>query len=235
MIFKKSNSDDPLYVNGANPEIVDSIPLIPLTCTSKETIDQSFNEKDYHTNNKFIKLTDVIKDTNNSSGDGTSNDGNKTTVDTDPITIVFAIRRPSCGVCREHAIQLVQLVRKDTNIRCIGIVKEVHEHGLYDLYHHFFYKYPIYLDYDWNIYKKGFGNRTVPLRTQLFNLPKVLLRLKRKGVPTSLFGGDHYTSGGILIFDKNGTLKYTYYEVYSELFDIKSIRNVINEIRSQSS
>jgi hypothetical protein len=76
------------------------------------------------------------------------------------VMIMFAIRRPGCGACREHGKQLTELIHSinqqgKVNVGAIGIIKHINvdNNALLQFYDQY-YKFPIYKDEKWCIYKK---------------------------------------------------------------------------------
>lgn len=207
-----SNSMNPSLKDGADPKFVSKVPLIP--------INSSFGIVTSNDHDQLSMRDMVRRQCKKNKSD---------------LVLVFAVRRPGCGACREHGLQLTELANNDKNITCVGIVKEtgsqvVHA-GLLEFYQYYF-KFPLYKDEKWNVYK-AMGNRAVSKMTAIINVRKLLQRFKRSGVLTKMSGGDHFTQGGILIFDRKGTLQYTYYEEYAELLDMNIIQKVIDNIRQE--
>ena len=143
------------------------------------------------------------------------------------LTIVFAIRRPACGNCREHAQQLVKLAESDRRVSLVGVVKEI---GVADIeldnfYRHYF-KRPMYRDKQWKIYQM-MGNRRLSVFSLLRGHLKNLRRYNEKKIANVPFGGDLYTQGGLLVFDRFGDLRFAYDEVFGEELDMKAVRAAI--------
>lgn len=207
-----SNSSEPSLKDGADPKVVANISLIPLNSSFGIVTANIHDQQSLH---------DMIRRRCKES---------KT-----DIVIVFAVRRPGCGACREHGLQLSELVANDNKITCVGIVKESGsedvDEGLLEFYQDYF-KFPLFKDEKWNIYK-AMGNRAVSKISALFHMPKLLQRFRNNRVATRVTGGDHFTQGGILIFDRKGKLQYTYYEEYAELLDMNLIKQAISDIRKE--
>ena len=68
-------------------------------------------------------------------------------VEQDVITVVFVVRRPGCVACREHGLQLSELVLEFTNVSLWAIVKEtgIEERGILSFQNDFFC-FPVYKD-----------------------------------------------------------------------------------------
>jgi hypothetical protein len=79
------------------------------------------------------------------------------------LTVLFAIRRPGCGACREHGRQLTQLDRLERDVSFVGAIKEtgVNDQALLDFYQQYF-RFPIVLDKKWEIFK-AMGGRQIGL------------------------------------------------------------------------
>ena len=146
------------------------------------------------------------------------------------ITIIFAIRRPGCGNCREHAQQLVELTKKDKRISLVGVVKEI---GIADTeldnFYQNYFRNPVYRDEKWTIYKM-MGNRKLSFFSLIRGHFKNLRRYKQKKIANVPFGGDLYTQGGLLVFDQFGELCYAYDEVFGEELDMNSVQAAIEGI-----
>ena len=149
------------------------------------------------------------------------------------VTIVFAIRRPGCGACREHGLQLAKL-RKQENFTLLGCVKEtnVDNDALLEFYQEYFH-FPIYKDEGWEIYR-AMGGRKIPFFQLIRKGLAIQKRYKRKNIKNIPFGGDIWTQGGLLLFDKHGKLRYAYYENYGDEIDMEEVRNAIHAIEEQS-
>ena len=65
-------------------------------------------------------------------------------------------------------------------------------------------------------------------------LPKLTIRYRRKKIENVPFGGDLFTQGGVLVFDKEGNLRFTYHERYGEPFDVKLLKDAIDFARNKA-
>ena len=74
------------------------------------------------------------------------------------VMIVFAIRRPGCGACRENGRIIAELAEEE-NVGCLGIIKHINvdNNALLDFYQEYFH-HPIYKDEQWKVYH-ALGNR----------------------------------------------------------------------------
>lgn len=149
------------------------------------------------------------------------------------VTVVFAIRRPGCGACREHGRQLSHLIDSMPTVNGIGIIKETStttNDALLDFYNNY-YTYPIYKDAKWTIYKETLGNRKVPLVKFLLAFRMMNRRYVENNIVNIPFGGDLFTQGGVLIFDKDMKLRSIFHENYTQLLNMYEIRCAIEEAR----
>jgi AhpC/TSA antioxidant enzyme len=146
------------------------------------------------------------------------------------VMLLFAIRRPGCASCRLNGRTLSE-VTKQQNVGCVGIIKEtsVDDDALIDLYRTYFH-HPIYKDDKWRIFE-AMGNRKISAWKLAALVPKLTMKYKKENVKNIMTGGDLFTQGGILVFDKDGNLRYTYYERYGEFFDSEHLIRVIEEAK----
>jgi hypothetical protein len=147
------------------------------------------------------------------------------------VTVLFAIRRPGCGACREHGMQLAELAQEDKKVCVVGAIKQigVDDAALLEFYQEYFH-YPIYKDANWELYKALGGRKMNPLNL-LTKAAKLAKRYKKKNIKNVPFGGDLLTQGGVLIFDREGNLRYAYLEKYGDELDLKEIRAAIEAAR----
>ena len=161
------------------------------------------------------------------------------------LTAVFCIRRPGCGSCREHGMQLAQLTQqlaqgKDgIQVNLFGIIKETAKGGqekndalLSDFYSNYF-PYPLYQDKEWNAFR-FLGDRKVSVWKLLQAVPKMAQRYHEKNIENIPFGGDIFTQGGVLLFDGAGQLKYVYYERYGDELDMEALRWAMQDIAAST-
>lgn len=205
-------------------KLLHKIPLIPVNCSFgcvTEKVDESVSVR------KMIKMEQH-------KSFGKSSSSRKSMTSKPTVTVVFAIRRPGCGGCREHGLQITELMNKlkqediGKRICTVGIVKEtkVDDNALLDFYNQYFH-YPIYKDDKWDIFTKILGNRKISIWKLLYMIPTLERRYSSKKIINIPFGGDIYTQGGILIFDANYQLRHIHYENYSELYNIDDIKQSI--------
>lgn len=148
------------------------------------------------------------------------------------VVVLFAIRRPGCGSCRLHGMQLTGLNREMGDVAFCGAIKHgqgVDDRALLDFYQQYF-RFPLFKDSQWKIFE-AMGGRKISLWKALTSIPRLERRYKSRNVPNIPFGGDIWTQGGVLVFDKDGNLRHTYYEVYGEELDTEVLRKAIREAR----
>jgi len=147
------------------------------------------------------------------------------------VTVVFVIRRAGCGACREHALQLAQVDKEDSKVNLLGIVKKTkHPNHLINFYNDY-YKKPIYLDSSWKVFKAMGGRKLVRMDSVRKHLAILSKRYKENEIKNQIGFDDNFTQGGVLIFDRNAELRFTYYETYGEMLDLDIIRSAIANAR----
>jgi hypothetical protein len=157
------------------------------------------------------------------------------------VTVVFAVRRAGCGACREHALQLNDIVNqlqseplaenfilRPRRVALVGVVKEtgVDDAALVDFYEKYFKKNKLYKDPKWQIYN-CMGARKLSVMRLLTQAARLSCRYRKKNIVNIPFGGDIFTKGGVLIFDKYGTLRYAYLESYGDVLPEEEIKAAI--------
>lgn len=147
------------------------------------------------------------------------------------ITVLFAVRMPGCGGCREHALQIAELAR-DGNVSVVAAVKEtgVDDESLIEFYQKYF-RHPIYKDEKWKVFH-AMGGRKLSMFTVLRRAGGLFKRARSKGIKSTVRKGDFWTKGGVMVFDKRGELKYTQHEKFGVEFDMASIRNAIQQLQT---
>jgi hypothetical protein len=150
------------------------------------------------------------------------------------VTVLFAIRRPGCGACREHGLQLTELAKQE-KVCIVGAIKEtgVDNAALLDFYDTYFH-FPIYKDTKWEIYH-AMGGRKISTWQALTKTGGLLRRWNQKKIVNIPSGGDIWTQGGVMIFDKTGELRYCFYENFGDEYDMDELRNAIREARQNPS
>lgn len=123
-------------------------------------------------------------------------------------------------MCREHGQQLKELAAKGTQplegFGLFGLVKEtgVDDEGLVDFYEKF--PFPLYRDEGLVFYKDFFGDSKLGFSTfnpfALYRGYKNMMgRLNEKGLEGNM-KGEGMVQGGIIVFGKDGEVKYAYRE-----------------------
>jgi hypothetical protein len=157
-------------------------------------------------------------------------------------SIIFAVRRPGCVLCREHGQQLLHLSARDDQpldgFNLFGVIKEsgVDDLGLEE-FHSQYFPFPLYLDEDLKLYE-AFGNGTI-LAALPWNPIKIYRgmkdlsnRLKEKKISGNM-KGDGYTTGGILILDADGEPKYMYKEETGIPIDEEIFLQALLQVRDE--
>eukprot|EP00525_Craspedostauros_australis_P001055 CAMPEP_0198123264 /NCGR_PEP_ID=MMETSP1442-20131203/37119_1 /TAXON_ID= /ORGANISM="Craspedostauros australis, Strain CCMP3328" /LENGTH=325 /DNA_ID=CAMNT_0043782441 /DNA_START=46 /DNA_END=1023 /DNA_ORIENTATION=+ len=182
------------------------------------------------------------------------------------MTVVFCIRRPGCGSCRDHAQQLVKLVedlnQQEQEMRIIansgGVVREssrrssskraegqkvalvgITKHGqgvddeaMINFYQTYFQRYPVLKDEQWQTYQ-ALGGRKISLMKLLRMAPRMMRRYEDNNIENVPFGGDIWTQGGVLIFDRSGELRHVQYEEYGKRLDVDEIKTVLRNVQRE--
>lgn len=150
------------------------------------------------------------------------------------VTVVFAVRKPGCGACREHGLQLTELAAEMKDVSFMGIVKETgaDDAGLVEFYEDYFH-FPLYKDAKWEVYR-AMGSRKLCVRRLMSGYFKAKKRLADKQICMSRsFAGDTRLQGGVLIFDKNGTLRYACEENFGDELVLRDIAFAIRAVREE--
>jgi thiol-disulfide isomerase/thioredoxin len=157
------------------------------------------------------------------------------------VTVLFAIRTPGCGLCREHGIQLsewaakyVNLSKKHPSVTLMGVVKEsgsaATDEALLNFYQGYF-RHPIYQDSKWEIYH-ALGGRKISVWNVLSSVRALQKRWASKNIVNQP-QGEVWMQGGVLVFDKRGELRHVMYEKFGEMFDTDALDVVIHKIKRQ--
>jgi len=89
----------------------------------------------------------------------------------------------------------------------------------------------LYKDERWDLFVHACGNRKLSVWKLIAKVPQLTLRYAKKNIRNIPFGGDLFTRGGVLIFDKMGKLRFVYNEKYGDEFDLEALRWAIEESR----
>ena len=136
-------------------------------------------------------------------------------------------------MCREHAQQLAQLAAQDRQLAVLATVKETghDDEALLELYEQYFHRLPIFKDEKLQVYK-AIGGRQAEATGFLAKFQAAKDRLLRKKIAAGSVNGDKFMLGGLLIFDRKGTLIHTIEEQVGEPLDIADLQQKIAFIRS---
>jgi len=129
---------------------------------------------------------------------------------------------------------LAQLAAKDPKLAVVGAVKEVgiDDEGLFDVYHTYFDRHPVYHDEKWQIYH-AMGGKKIGLFRLLKGAFLARSRLNRKSICSRYnFRANPWMIGGILVFDQQGRLVYTMEEQVWEEFPIERLERAIQAART---
>jgi hypothetical protein len=150
------------------------------------------------------------------------------------VTLVFAIRRPGCGFCREHGLQLTELQQQE-DLAMIGVVKgnSADEEHLVEFYTDYF-RFSLYSDTAWALYKL-MGEKSLGILDMLkgaFGSSGSSRHERKKIVNRHSLTDDGFVEGGILLLDASGELRYAYDESFGYEIDIEALRAAIRSIRA---
>lgn len=117
-----------------------------------------------------------------------------------------------------------------------GVVKEtgVDDEGLSKFYNDYF-TYPLYKDEGLVLYNEFFGQRKIKLTTyNPFKLYKgytdMNKRLKEKSGLDGNMTGEGMIQGGLIIFDKEGNVRYAYEEIIGDELMIDDIVAALDDV-----
>jgi thiol-disulfide isomerase/thioredoxin len=148
------------------------------------------------------------------------------------VAIIFAVRRPGCGYCREHGLQLSELA-KEEDLAMMGVVKgnSIVDENLLEFYSGYF-RFPLYSDETWSLYRL-MGDRRLSVGKVLKGLlSSAGKRLSKKNIVNRVSTKeDGLTEGGLLILDARGTVRYCYNENFGKELDVELLREAIRAIR----
>ena len=111
-----------------------------------------------------------------------------------------------------------------------AIVKEtgVDDEGLLNFAAHYF-PFPVFKDKKWLVYK-AMGNRKLTMKGLLSGLMKSRSRHKKKKIDQTTLG-EGWLQGGLLIFDRNGQLRFSREEVYGDELNLEELSRAIQLCR----
>lgn len=149
------------------------------------------------------------------------------------VTIMYTIRQPGCPSCREHGLQLSEFSVTDRKLALIGTVKETGkaDEDILRFYQDNF-RNPIYKDEKWNVYK-ALGGRKLSFKQAFLGFLRSRKRFRRKKISMGKHGTEAFIQGGVLIFDRDGQLRFAYNEEFKEL-DMELVASAVAETRHLS-
>jgi hypothetical protein len=103
------------------------------------------------------------------------------------VVLVYAIRHPACGACREKGFELAQLAKADPKLRMVTAVKETGsvDKALLEYYQVYGGRNPIYKDEHWGIYH-AMGGRRVSKYSMAAGIARQMRRGMKKNVLPNL-------------------------------------------------
>lgn len=123
------------------------------------------------------------------------------------------------------------------NVALWGIVKETHvdDAGLAEFYHDYF-SFPLYRDVNLGVYQ-AMGNRRLGLSTwnpikMYRGYREMTKRLKQKNISGNL-KGEGMVQGGVLVFDKQGQVRYAHEEKTGSELPVEDIQEAIDSCRKE--
>ena len=118
-----------------------------------------------------------------------------------------------------------------------GIVKEtnVDDAGLAE-FHDDYFSFPLYRDVNLAVYQ-AMGNRRLKLNTWnpirwVRGYREMTARLKQKNISGNL-KGEGMVQGGVLVFDKQGELRYAYNEETGSELNMEDMQDAIDSVRKE--
>jgi hypothetical protein len=147
-------------------------------------------------------------------------------------------------LCREHGLQLTELVASESEITSkfgvFGIVKEtgVDDEGLRSFQKDHFASYPMYRDENLNFYR-AFGDKKITSSFSYWSLlnpfkvygsmKAIGKRLKAKNIEGNM-KGEGLKTGGIIVFGNDGEPKYAYPENTGSPLDTDDIMAALKDV-----
>jgi hypothetical protein len=140
-------------------------------------------------------------------------------------------------LCREHGVQLANLAASNKDIAMWGIVKEtnVDDAGL-AVFQLDYFSFPLYRDVNLAVYQ-AMGNRRLKLSTWnpirwVRGYREMTARLNKKNITGNL-KGEGMVQGGVLVFDKQGELRYAYNEETGTELNMEDVQGAIDSVRKE--
>lgn len=144
-------------------------------------------------------------------------------------------------LCREEGIALHELAAQSKEFQgfsVFGIIKEINvdDDGLHEFQSKFFPR-DLYLDSGFSFYS-ALGDRKlrVPLRSLLnpFKAYKYVKEMNKRLASKKIegnFKGEGFKQGGVIVFDKEGAVKYAYLEKTGSELPVADILNAVRNVR----
>lgn len=152
------------------------------------------------------------------------------------VVVVYAMRHPACGACREKGFELSKIAKNDPKTHMLTVVKETGsvDSSILEYYQSFCDRNPIYKDQHWGIYY-AMGGRRVSKFSMAAGITRQLRRsFKKKILPNfgGVMKGNLWTMGGVLVFDKHGQLIHVVYEPqFGQELDLEEIKAAISKAK----
>jgi AhpC/TSA antioxidant enzyme len=148
-------------------------------------------------------------------------------------TVCFVVKRPGCVLCYEQGAALSSLISEfaDHQVGGWAVVKEINvdNDGLLNLYQTYF-RFPFFRDERLALYS-ALGDRRVGLIHNPFKFLNMRKRLDKKGIKGNMIGkGEGMILGGVLVFNRNGHIRYAYQEQFTRELPIDEIRAAIHQV-----
>jgi len=134
---------------------------------------------------------------------------------------------------------LSKLSEEEDGFKFFGVVKEtgVDDEGLME-FHNVYFPFPLYRDANLKFYE-SLGDRKIkiPWRNPfklvkgIFFVRRAAKRIKRKKIGGNLVG-EGLTKGGVILFGKDGTQKYAYYEESLKEVPVDDILAAVEVLKS---
>lgn len=150
------------------------------------------------------------------------------------ILVVYAIRHPACGACRDKGRDLANLSNRRDDVTLITTIKETEglEESLMEYSAKYGQGYPIYKDKEWTLYD-SLGMKRLSLWDMARGITKTTARARAKGITPNLAQvrkGDLLTKGGVFIFDCMGSLFRAIPEPdFGEALDMDAVEAAIEQ------
>jgi hypothetical protein len=148
-------------------------------------------------------------------------------------SVCFVVKRPGCVLCFEQGAALSALISEfaDHLVGAWAVVKEINvdNDGLLSLYQNYF-RFPFFRDEKFALYS-ALGDRRVNIFQNPLKILSIKKRLKKKGIEGNIIGkGEGMILGGVIIFDREGRIRYAHQEKFTRELPVDEIRSAIREV-----